>query len=86
MCWSPDVLHEMIDRRAYADTGDIEQWRSGSQEGIDPLWKDLGSKIEEQVLGKYEVKESNGKADKGRGEQWRWRVQTEENKNKPCEL
>ena len=58
----------------------------GSQEGIDPLWKDLGSKIEEQVVGKYEVKESQRKADKGRGEQRRWRVHAEENKYKPGEL
>ena len=42
MCWSPDVLHEVIDRSKCTDTGEIEQWKSSSQEGIDPLWKDLG--------------------------------------------
>ena len=80
------MLHEVTDRREYTDKGETEHWRCGSQEGIDPLWKDLGSKIEEQVVGKYEVKESQRKADKGRGEQRRWRVDAEENKYKPGEL
>ena len=37
-------------------------------------------------MEKHKVKESQRKADKGRGEQRRWRVHVEENKKKPGEL
>ena len=49
VCWSLDLLHEVTDRREYTDTGETEQWRSGSQEGIDPLWKDLGGTLRGEV-------------------------------------
>ena len=81
VCWSLDVLHEVIDRRKSTQ----ERLSSGGALATRALIH-CGRTWEEQVLGKYEVEESNKKADKGRGEQRRWHVHAEENKYKPSEL
>ena len=73
MCWSLDVLHEVIDRRSTP----TQERRGGG-----------GVHRRALILcgWKYEVEESKKKADKGRGEQRRWHVHAEENKYKPSEL
>ena len=49
------------------------EWRSFSQEAMDPCWKNLAEKMEEVVLDKKEVEECKRGANRGRGSTLEWR-------------
>ena len=71
--WS---IEEMKGRTNFAeeeDTDEMKRWRSLNQSEMDLCWKNLAEKMEEEVLDKYKVEESNGGASKGRGNPLEWR-------------
>ena len=50
------------------DTEEMRKWRSSSQSQMDPCWKNLAERTEEEALDKHKVEESKREAFKGRGD------------------
>ena len=48
-------------------TLEVKKWRGLSQSEIDQSWKNLAGRLEEEVLDKYKVEESNKEACRDRG-------------------
>ena len=55
------------------DTEEMKKWRSLNQSEMDLCWKNLAERMEEEVLDKYKVEESERGAFKGRGDPLEWR-------------
>ena len=56
---------ERLDIAAEEDTDEMKRWRSLNQSGMDRCWKSLAERMEEEVLDKYKVEESQRGASKG---------------------
>ena len=52
---------------------EVKKWRGLSQSEKDQRWKNLAERMEEEVLNKYKVEESNKEAFKGRSAPLEWR-------------
>ena len=56
------------------DAEEVKKWRSLSQSEIDQSCKNLAERMEEEVLSKYKVEESNKEAFQGRSAVLEWRA------------
>ena len=52
------------------DTEEIRKWRGLSQREMDLCWKNLAGRMEDEVLDKYKVEESQREVFRGRGAPW----------------
>ena len=69
-------IEEMKERPNIAvgeDTEEMKRWRTLNQNEMDPCWKNLAERVEEEVLDKYKVEESKRGAFKGRGNPLEWK-------------
>ena len=55
------------------DTEEMKRWRSLNQSEMDPCWKKLAERMEEEVLDNYKVEESKKGCFKGRSNPLEWR-------------
>ena len=60
------------------DTEEMMEWRSMSQEELDPRWKKLAEKMEEEVWDKYKVEDSKREAQRQRLLLWNGGVYEQE--------
>ena len=66
----------MKEKLSVAETEDAEQvkkWRGLSESEMDQSWTKLAERMEEDVLDKYNVEESNKEAFNGRSASLEWR-------------
>ena len=68
--WSIEEMKERPGIAVKEDTEEMKRWSSLNQSEMDPCWKSLAERMEEEVLDKCKVEESNKGAFKGRGIPW----------------
>ena len=71
--WSIEEMKERPNIAVEEDTEEMKRWRSPNQSEMDPCWKNLAERVEEEVLDKCKVEESKGGAFKGRGNPLEWK-------------
>ena len=71
--WSKEEMKEKLSIAVEEDTEEVKKWRGLSQSEIDQSWKNLAERMEEEVLDKYKVEESNKEAFGGKVLPWNWR-------------
>ena len=71
--WSIEEMKERPNIAVEEDTEEMKRWRSPNQSEMDPCWKNLDERVEEEVLDKYKVEESKRGAFKGRGNPLGWK-------------
>ena len=57
--WSIEEMKVRPNIAVEEDTEEMKRWRSLNQCEMDPCWKNLAERVEEEVLDKYKVEESN---------------------------
>ena len=65
--WSIEEMKERPNIVVEEDTEEMKRWRRLHQSEMDPCWKILAERMEEEVLDKYKVEESKKAGFKGRG-------------------
>ena len=71
--WSMEEMKEDLSVAEKEDAEEVKMWRGLSQDEIDQSWKNLAERMEEELLNKYEVEESNKDAFKGRSAPLEWK-------------
>ena len=72
--WSTEEMKDTPKSLLEEDTEEMRKWRGMNQEEMDQCWKKLAVTMEEEVLDKYKVEDSNRKAYRGRGKPPEWRI------------
>ena len=60
--WSSEEMKEKTNIAVEEDTEEMRKWRGLSQSEMDQCWKNLGERVEDEVLDKYKVEESQREA------------------------
>ena len=81
--WSIEEMRERPNIAVEEDTEEMKRWRSLNQSEMDPCWKKLAKRMEEEVLDKNKVEESKRGAFTGRSDPLEWR---RVRKNKRCNI
>ena len=71
--WSVEEMKEKLSIAVEEDAEEVKKWRGLSQSEIDQSWKIWAERMEEEVLDKYKVEESNKEAFRGRSAPLEWR-------------
>ena len=71
--WSFEEMKDKPNIAVVVDTEKMRKWRGSSQSEMDPGWKNMAGRMEEEVLEKYKVEESKREAFRGRGAPLEWR-------------
>ena len=69
-------MEEMKEKLSVAeeDAGEVKKWSGLSESEMDQSWKKLAGRMEEEVLDKYNVEESNKEVKNGRSASLGWRT------------
>ena len=57
-----EEMEEELRSAEKEDAEEVKKWRGLSQSEIDQSWKNLAERMEEEILNKYKVEESNKEA------------------------
>ena len=57
--WSTEERKEKLSVAEKEDAGEVKKWSGLSESEMDQSWKKLAGRMEEEVLDKYNVEESN---------------------------
>ena len=72
--WSTKEMKDKLSTTLVKDTEDMISWRALSQLDVNECWMKIVRKIEDEVLDKYKLENTNKEAYRGRGEPSEWRI------------
>ena len=77
------MLEEFVSKQQYKDAEEMTQWRNISKEGMAALMKESCGNMEEEVLEKYNVEETEKGCLQGVGERLMRQIMIKEKRYRP---